>query len=81
MIRGLPMRLTFLRALPLALLACAAAYLAIVGRPAPAEVPVESPPTVGAIDFDILHRQASTALEALRHSHEHQRKLATAEAS
>ena len=71
-----------MRALPLALIACAAAYLAIVGGPEPARTPVEELPTVGQIDFDDLHRQASAALDALRHSHERQRKLAAvAEAS
>jgi hypothetical protein len=72
MIRGLPLRLELVRALPLALLACAAAWTAFVEPPAP----VERPATVGTIDFDALHRQASAALESLRHSHERRRRLA-----
>ena len=81
MTKGAALRIQLLRALPLALIACAAAYFAIVGGSEPVAAPVENPPTVGAIDFDALHREASAALEALRYSR--QRKLAAvaAEAS
>jgi hypothetical protein len=76
------MRLSILQALPLALIACAAAYLAVIGSPEQLERPVEKPATVGEIDFDALRREASDALEALRHAHERRRQLAAiAEAS
>jgi len=76
------MRTSILQALPLALIACAAAYLAVIGLPERLEPPVEKSVTVGEIDFDALCREASDALEALRHSHERRRKLAAiAEAS
>jgi hypothetical protein len=74
------MRIHLLRALPLALIACAAAWLAIVGGPEPARTPVEELPTVGQIDLDALHRDASSALDALRHSQKH-KLAAVAEAS
>ncbi len=70
------MRTSILQALPLALIACAAAYFAVVGSPEPLETLVERPATVGEIDFDALHREARAALDALRHSHERRRKLA-----
>jgi hypothetical protein len=80
--QGAALRLNLLRALPLALIACAAAYLAVVGGPEPVTAPVEQPVPVGRIDFDALHRQASAALDSLRQSQQRQRKVAAvAEAS
>jgi hypothetical protein len=76
------MRLNLLQALPLVLIACAAAYFAATGWPEPLvlsvekPLPAEKPATIGEIDFDALHRQASAALEALRQSQKRQRKLA-----
>lgn len=74
MIRGLPLKVELIRALPLALLALAAICLAIAGPPAP----VEQPATVGSIDLDALHRQAATALEALRSSRDRPRQIVAA---
>jgi hypothetical protein len=75
------LKLDLLRALPLALIACAVGLFAIFGRPVPAEPPVEEPATVGSIDFDALHRQASTALESLRQSRQRTLAPAAADAS
>ncbi len=72
------MRVNILQALPLALIACAAAYLAIFGRPVAVPPPVAVPSVVGSIDFDALHRQANSALEALRNSRNQRRRLASA---
>jgi hypothetical protein len=55
-----------IRLIAVTLAVCAACVFDIPQSPAPAE-----PQRAEAIDFDVLHAQATAALDALQQSHEH----------